>query len=238
MDTPKELIRPEHVAIIMDGNGRWARRRGLPRAAGHRRGVDALKTAVRYCKDEGIAMLTVYAFSTENWQRPPDEVKFLMELLKRTFLTEIDELRREGARIRLFGDRSGLRRDVLEVWDQAELSTRHNSTVHLNVAFNYGGRRELILAARALAAAVKQGDLQLQDIDESALGARLLTPDVPDPDLLIRTGGEKRISNFLLWQLAYTEFYFTETLWPDFSREHFAAAVAEYAHRTRRFGGL
>ncbi len=227
---------PRHVAVIMDGNGRWAKRRALPRAFGHRKGVTALKGAVRFCSDHGIPVLTVYAFSTENWQRPSTEVKFLMELMKKTFTSEIDELHQEGVRIRFIGERNAFSSDITEVWNNAESLTKDNDNVLLNIAFNYGGRRELVLASRALAAKAAAGVIEPGDIDEDSLSAELLTTPCEDPDLLIRTAGQCRVSNFLLWQLAYTEIHVTDVLWPDFSDEDFKAAIVDFSQRDRKFG--
>lgn len=227
---------PAHVAIIMDGNGRWAQRRALPRVMGHRKGVAALKNAVRFAKRRGISTLTVYAFSTENWARPADEVHFLMDLMYETFFREIDELVQEGVRVVLVGDRESLSPEVQHLWDQAEARTKGNSALILNVAFNYGGRREIVNAARRLAAKVAAGELEPEEIDDALFAQHLYTSHSPDPDLLIRTGGELRLSNFLLWQSAYTEIYVTNTLWPDFDDQEFDAALAAYAGRERRFG--
>lgn len=227
---------PAHVAIIMDGNGRWARRRAMPRFMGHRQGVAALKKAVRYASHRGIGTLTVYAFSTENWQRPQEEVDFLLDLMYKTFVQEIEELEREGVRIVLIGDRTSLTKDILAVWTQAEERTAHNQGLTLNVAFNYGGRQELVTAARHLAEQVSRGELALEDISEESINKTLYTWRSPDPDLIIRTGGELRLSNFLLWQAAYSEFYVTDVLWPDFEEKDFAKALQAYGGRERRFG--
>lgn len=227
---------PSHVAIIMDGNGRWARRRGLPRFLGHQQGVKALKKAVRFASDQGIQSLTVYAFSTENWQRPKEEVSFLLDLMHKTFVEEIDELHQEGVRIVLVGDRSNLSADILQLWQNAEGLTQDNTGLTLNVAFNYGGRQELLHVAKVLAQRVAVGDLDPAQIDESMVNDLLYTKGSPDPDLIIRTGGEQRLSNFLLWQSAYSELYVTDVLWPDFNEEHFASALDDFGQRERRFG--
>ena len=227
---------PKHVAIIMDGNGRWANRRAMPRFFGHRQGVKALKTAVRYASNQGIAVLTVYAFSTENWTRPQDEVKFLMDLMHKTFVQEIEELRREGVRIQLIGDRSTLSPDILKVWNQAEELTKDNTGLVLNVAFNYGGRQEITKAAQRLAEQVARGEITVEDITPEKIDTLLYTHKTPDPYLIIRTGGEMRLSNFLLWQAAYSEFYVTDVLWPDFGEGDFAQALQAYQARERRFG--
>lgn len=234
MDKSQQV--PAHVAIIMDGNGRWAKRRGMPRFFGHRQGVKALKTAVRYASKRGIAALTVYAFSTENWRRPREEVEFLLELMYKTFVQEIEELQREGVRIRLVGDRSNLSPDILKIWSQAEELTRDNTGLNLNVAFNYGARSELTQAVRQLAQQVAEGQLTPEEITEEQVTRMLFTWPTPDPDLIIRTGGEMRLSNFLLWQAAYSELYVTNVLWPDFGEKDFELALQDYAGRERRFG--
>jgi len=229
---------PKHVAIIMDGNGRWAQRRGLPRAAGHRAGVEALRRVVAACKDLGIEYLTVFAFSTENWKRPGEEVDALMSLAVEYFNREIDVLRARGVRIRVIGDMSGLPGPVREAATRAAQETAGNSTLNLTIALNYGGRMEICRAARELASAVKSGEMNPEDITEDVFASRLYAPDIPDPDLLIRPSGEMRISNFLLWQCAYTEMWFSSVLWPDFSAEHLKQAVEDFRRRQRRFGGL
>jgi undecaprenyl diphosphate synthase len=227
---------PAHVAIIMDGNGRWARRRALPRYFGHREGVKALKTAVRYAAERGIPTLTVYAFSTENWRRPREEVDFLLDLMYKTFAQEIEELHKEGVRVRLVGDRTSLSQDIQAVWARAEQITAQNTRLTLNVAFNYGGRAELTRAARELASQVARGELAAEEITEERLASQLYTWPSPDPDLVIRTGGEQRLSNFLLWQAAYSELYVTDVLWPDFGEKEFEQALQDYLSRERRFG--
>jgi undecaprenyl diphosphate synthase len=231
---PKAL--PRHVAIIMDGNGRWAQQRGFPRIAGHRQGAKTLKELVRCCKDWGIPALTTYAFSTENWQRPLKEVEFLMRLFERLLQRELAEMHREGVRISFIGDLSVLPASLRRAIEQAAKHTAHNPAVHLTVAINYGSRSELTHACRQIATQVQQGKIQPQAIDEALLSQHLYTTDYPDPDLLIRTSGEQRLSNYLLWQLAYTEFYFTETFWPDFDRGAFHQALQYYQNRERRFG--
>ncbi|WP_461368253.1 isoprenyl transferase [Candidatus Darwinibacter acetoxidans] len=227
---------PAHVAIIMDGNGRWARRRALPRYFGHREGVKALKTAVRYAAERGIPTLTVYAFSTENWRRPREEVDFLLDLMYKTFAQEIEELHKEGVRVRLVGDRTSLSQEIQAVWARAEQITAQNTRLTLNVAFNYGGRAELARAARELASQVARGELAAEEITEERLASQLYTWPSPDPDLVIRTGGEQRLSNFLLWQAAYSELYVTDVLWPDFGEKEFEQALQDYLSRERRFG--
>lgn len=229
---------PAHVAIIMDGNGRWAQMRGLPRQEGHRRGLEALRAAVRNAGDLGVRILTLYSFSTENWRRPATEVSFLLGLLRRFVEKDLGELHAAGVRVRIIGGRDDLAPDLRRLVEHAETLTRDNDRMTLVVAFNYGSRDELVRAARRLATEVAAGRLDPAAIDETALAARLDTADLPDPELVIRTSGETRISNFLLWQAAYAEFVFTPVLWPDFDRAAFEEALAEYGRRERRFGGL
>ncbi len=238
-DLPADLDRqklPQHVAVIMDGNGRWANRKGLPRIVGHQRGVDALKALLRCCKDWGIQSLTAYAFSTENWGRPMPEVDFLMTLFERVLRRELQEMIAEGVCIRFIGDLSALPPSLQGEIDRAMAATRHSQKIQFNVATNYGGRREILQACRAIAAAVKDGQLNLEDINEAAFEQHLYTRGLADPDLLIRTSGEMRVSNFLLWQVAYAEIYVTDTLWPDFDRQAFHQALYDYQNRQRRFG--
>jgi undecaprenyl diphosphate synthase len=229
---------PRHVAIIMDGNGRWARERKLPRSAGHRQGVEALRGAVRTAADLGIEYLTIYSFSSENWARPPAEVSFLLDLLRRFIRTDVAELHRAGVRITVIGERDGLDAGIVELLEDAERLTRENTRFRLVVAFNYGSRQEITRAARVIARKVAEGKIDPGDIAPAVLANHLDTGGIPDPDLLIRTGGEQRLSNYLLWQCAYTEFIFIPEYWPDFSAEVFRRAVAEYGSRERRFGGL
>ena len=235
---PGRSAPPAHVAIIMDGNGRWAQMRGLPRQEGHRRGLEALRAAVRNAGDLGVRILTLYSFSTENWRRPATEVSFLLGLLKRFVEKDLGELHAAGVRVRIIGGRDDLAPDLRRLVEHAETLTRDNDRMTLVVAFNYGSRDELVRAARRLAAEAAAGRLDPAAIDEAALSARLDTADLPDPELVIRTSGETRISNFLLWQAAYAEFIFTPVLWPDFDRAAFEEALAEYGRRERRFGGL
>jgi undecaprenyl diphosphate synthase len=235
---PGRSAPPAHVAIIMDGNGRWAQMRGLPRQEGHRRGLEALRAAVRNAGDLGVRILTLYSFSTENWRRPATEVSFLLGLLRRFVEKDLGELHAAGVRVRIIGGRDDLAPDLRRLVEHAETVTRDNDRMTLVVAFNYGSRDELVRAARRLATEVAAGRLDPAAIDEAALAARLDTADLPDPELVIRTSGETRISNFLLWQAAYAEFVFTPVLWPDFDRAAFEAALAEYGRRERRFGGL
>jgi len=229
---------PRHVAVIMDGNGRWARQRGLPRVMGHRSGVEALKRTLRLCSDWGIGALTVYAFSTENWTRPGEEVTFLMTLFERVLERELEGLNREQVRIRFLGDLDRLPDGLRSLIDDATQRTAANTGIHFNVCTNYGGRSELVRAARRLAEQVACGDLDPAAIDEGRFSAELFTQDELDPDLLIRTSGEQRISNFLLWQLAYAELHITSTLWPDFDQEALIGALLDYQGRHRRFGSV
>jgi len=227
---------PAHVAIIMDGNGRWAQRRGLPRTAGHRRGADAARIAVRAAAAHGVRYPPLYGLSSENWKRPADEVEELMGLLRFYLRSEIADLHKEGIRLRVIGDRSRLAPDIVNLIEDAERLTANNATLTLLIALSYGSRAEIANAARQLAEDAVAGRIRPYEIDEATLAGRLFTVGVPDPDLLIRTSGEQRISNFLLWQLAYTEFVFLDTLWPDFSEKDFARAIKEYHGRDRRYG--
>jgi undecaprenyl diphosphate synthase len=227
---------PEHVAIIMDGNGRWATRRGLPRVAGHRQGVQAARGIVRAADALGLRYLTLYAFSTENWSRPLDEVSTLMNLLERSIHAELPELMARNARLRILGRSQGIPASVRRGIDHVVHETRNNTGLTLLMAFNYGGRDELLDAFRTLARQVQTGDLKPDDISEKDISGALYTADLPDPDLLIRTSGEMRISNFLLWQIAYTELVITPVLWPDFGPADLYRAVADFQGRTRRFG--
>jgi undecaprenyl diphosphate synthase len=229
---------PVHVAIIMDGNGRWAAQRGLPRLEGHRRGVEAIRRAVRAAGDLGIQYLTVYSFSAENWRRPAQEVSDLMGLLKRFVRHDLADLHRNNIRVRIIGERQGLSPDIRMLLDEAEQLTRANTGLTLVIAFNYGGRQEIVHAVRELARQVKAGTLDPEAIDMEMVERALTTQGIPDPDLVIRTSGEQRISNFLTWQTAYSEFVFIPDFWPDFDETTFRAALAEYRRRDRRFGGL
>ncbi|MGR8918507.1 MAG: polyprenyl diphosphate synthase [Gammaproteobacteria bacterium] len=233
-DTNSEL--PRHVAIIMDGNGRWARRRGMPRVAGHRAGVENVRAIVRYCAEARIEALTLFAFSSENWRRPPAEVKLLLELFVVAIEQESERLYEAGVRLRIIGDRSPFPHKLRESIAAAEARTAGNTGLNLVVAANYGGRWDITCAARRLAQAVADGRMAVEDITASRLGAELCLSDLPEPDLFIRSGGEQRVSNYLLWQLAYTELYFTECLWPDFDTTEFERALDSYAGRQRRFG--
>lgn len=228
----------QHVAIIMDGNGRWATRRGLPRLAGHRRGVDALRAIVEACPDFGVEVLTLFAFSTENWNRPAEEVSGLMGLVRRYLRREAAELAENGVCVRFIGDRSVLAPDIQALMTGLEETTRHNDKLTLAIALNYGGRGEIAASARRLAKQVAAGALNPDEIDEAAISAGLDTNGLPDPDLVIRTSGEQRISNFLLWQCAYAEFLFVDELWPDFTPDVFARALNAFGARERRFGAV
>ncbi|GAA6616790.1 polyprenyl diphosphate synthase [Scytonema sp. NUACC26] len=227
---------PKHVAVIMDGNGRWAKRQGLPRIMGHKRGVDALKDLLRCCKDWGIQALTAYAFSTENWGRPSEEIDFLMTLFQRVLRQELREMLEENVQIRFVGNLSVLPKALQEEISRSMEQTKDNYSIKFTVATNYGGRQEIIQACRSIANKVQQGLLQPNEIDEAIFEHHLYTTGICDPDLLIRTSGEMRVSNFLLWQIAYAEIYITETLWPDFNRKEFHRALCAYQQRERRFG--
>ncbi len=228
---------PRHVAVIMDGNGRWAHARGRPRTFGHKEGVEALRRAVEAAGDLGVSYLTVFGFSTENWRRPADEVSALMELLRLYVALDLERLAREGVRVRVIGQRDGLAPDILQIIERAEIRTAHNRGLNLTIAFNYGGQSEIVRAARRVAADAAAGLLDPAALTEHSFAAYLDTADLPDPDLVIRTSGEQRISNFLLWQAAYAELVFLDILWPDFNREALERAIAEYHNRERRFGG-
>ncbi len=227
---------PRHIAIIMDGNGRWAQARGLPRIAGHRRGAEAVRRTVTAAGELGVPYLTLFGFSSENWKRPLAEVDDLMGLLRHYLRGEIAELHRNGVRLRVIGDKARLAADIVTLIGNAETLTRDNRGVNLTVALSYGGRAELVAAARVIAEKAAAGTLSPGAIDEEAISRHLFTADLPDPDLLIRTSGEQRISNFLLWQCAYAELVFTKTLWPDFGRGDLEQAITDYGCRERRYG--
>lgn len=235
--TPPEAV-PRHIAIIMDGNGRWARSRGLPRVAGHRAGMESVRAVVRECSRLGVGVLTLYAFSTENWRRPEREVSLLMRILREYLRREVEELDENDVRLRAIGRIAALPEAVQAELRRAEEITSGNGGLQLNLALNYGGRAELVDAVRAIAHDVLEGRLSPDDVDEGEIAARLYTAGQPDPDLLIRTSGEARLSNFLLWQSSYTEIWITPVLWPDFREEHLRQAIAEYSRRQRRFGGV
>jgi undecaprenyl diphosphate synthase len=234
-DLDKKLL-PSHVAVIMDGNGRWAKNRGQPRIRGHQRGVDTLKNLVRCCNDWGVSALTAYAFSTENWGRPSAEVEFLMTLFERVLRRELQELNEENVRISFVGNLAVLPQSLQTEIERAMNETRSNTGIRFTVATNYGGRQEILQAVRAIALQVEKGLIHPEKIDEALFEKHLYTADLPHPDLLIRTSGEMRISNFLLWQMAYAEIYVTQTLWPDFDRKAFHQALLAYQQRERRFG--
>ncbi|MBD2252036.1 isoprenyl transferase [Nostoc parmelioides] len=227
---------PQHIAVIMDGNGRWATRQGLPRIAGHRQGARTLKELLRCCKDWGIKALTAYAFSTENWQRPIEEVDFLMLLFERLLRRELSQMHREGVRISFIGDLSALPKSLQTEMERSMTETLNNQAIHFTVAVNYGSRNEITRACRQVAELVQQGKLSADAVNEDIVEQHLYTVDTQPPDLLIRTSGEMRLSNFLLWQMAYTEMYFTDILWPDFDRAAFHQALLSYQKRDRRFG--
>jgi undecaprenyl diphosphate synthase len=229
---------PAHVAIIMDGNGRWAKARGLPRFEGHRRGVEAVRRAVRSAIAHEVRYLTVYSFSTENWRRPPDEVAMLMGLLKRFIRNDLADLNQNNVRVRIIGDRDNLASDIAPLLVEAEQLTKNNGGLTLTVAFNYSGRQEIVEAARRLAVDARAGRVDPNAIGEEEFAERLDTAELPDPDLIIRTSGEMRLSNFLLWQAAYAELVFLPIMWPDFDEAAFASALNQYAARERRFGAV
>lgn len=227
---------PRHIAIIMDGNGRWAKARGLPRIAGHRRGAEAARRAVVTAAELGVPYLTLFGFSSENWNRPASEISDLMGLLRHYLRGEIAELHRNGARLKVIGELGRLAPDILELIEHAEAVTRDNRRINLTMALSYGGRAEIVAAVQAIAQRVATGSLTADAIDEACLARHMFTADIPDPDLLIRTSGEQRISNFLLWQCAYSELVFTKTLWPDFSKRDLEQAIDEFCGRERRYG--
>jgi len=235
--TKKDInIIPRHVAIIMDGNGRWAKQRGVPRLKGHEEGTQSVEAVLRACKRSGIQYLTLYAFSTENWVRPPSEIKGLMQILAQFLKTRETDMLKEKIRLRAIGRLHDLPRPVLNELQRVMKATEHFTQRQLILALSYGSRDEITQAVRAIARRVQDGKLAVRDIDEALVARHLFAPDLPDPDLLIRTSGEMRLSNFMLWQASYTELYITETLWPDFREDAFAKALAAYARRQRRFG--
>ena len=232
----QNAVVPRHVAIIMDGNNRWAKKRFLPGVAGHKAGVKAVREVIETCAEAGVEVLTLFAFSSENWKRPADEVSALMELFMAALRREVKKLDKNGIRLKILGDCSRFHPDLQAAIAAAERQTADNSRFVLQIAANYGGRWDITQAARQLALRVQQGELQPEDISESLINEALITNNGPEPDLLIRTGGEQRISNFLLWQMAYTEFYFTDLYWPDFKRQAMQAALDSFVMRERRFG--
>ncbi|MNO11969.1 Isoprenyl transferase [compost metagenome] len=229
---------PKHVAIIMDGNGRWARRRGLPRIVGHRNGMKAVKKATIAADELGISVLTLYAFSTENWKRPKEEVDFLMSLPQEFLALELDELIEKNVQVRMMGHTEDLPPHTYAAMEEAIERTKNNTGLILNFALNYGSRREIAESMKKIAVKIADGSIEPNDITEDMISSNMLTSDLPDPDLLIRTSGELRLSNFMLWQAAYSELWFTDIYWPEFGRQHLYEAVAEYQRRTRRYGGL
>jgi len=229
---------PDHIAIIMDGNGRWAKARGLPRAVGHERGVEALRRTVEGAQDIGLKNLTVYSFSTENWRRPVAEVNALFGLLKAYVKRDLKRLASEGVRVRILGTRQGLPQDILELVERAEQQTAQNEAFNLCIAFNYGGREEVVRAAQRLSEDIAAGRVDGQNVSEDTFGDYLDTKAIPDPDIVIRTSGEYRLSNFLIWQAAYAELVFMDVLWPDFGKDHLLEAIEIFRTRERRFGGL
>ena len=229
---------PRHVAIIMDGNGRWARARGLPRSEGHRRGVEAVRQAVRYAGRRGVRILTLFSFSSENWSRPHDEIEDLFNLLRFFIRRDLADLKKNDVRVRVIGERGGLPADILRLIREAEEETAGNSGLVLVVAFNYGGRDEIARTVRLIAGRAARGEISLEAIGPATVEAALDTAGLPDPDLIVRTSGEQRLSNFLLWQAAYSEFVFLPVLWPDFGDADFEAAISEYFGRERRYGGV
>lgn len=228
--------RLEHIAIIMDGNGRWAKKRGLPRSFGHKKGAEVVKEVARAAANMGVKFLTLYAFSTENWNRDPEEVATLMSLLRQYLKSDLKELQDNGVRIVFIGERSMLDADIVENMKKIEADTALNEKMTLCIAISYGSRQEIVNAAKKIAALAKRGDIQPEDVDSKMFSDMLYTKDIPDPDLVIRTSGEMRISNYLLWQIAYAEFFFTEVLWPDFNEKILADIVADFKTRERRYG--
>ena len=233
-----EKTLPRHVAFIMDGNGRWAKKRFLPRIAGHKAGVEALKKVIRYSSEVGIKHVTVYAFSTENWQRPEKEVKGILELLVTAMNKEFDELIANDVKIKMLGIEENLPEKVKKAFNEAEKKTKNNKGLQFNIAFNYGSRKEIIQSVKEISKLVKAESIEINEIDESLFENFLYTKGIPDPDLVIRTSGEVRLSNFLLWQISYSELYFTDTYWPDFDKKAYQKALSEYSNRKRRFGSL
>ena len=232
------LQMPRHIAIIMDGNGRWAKERGLPRVEGHRRGVDAVRKITRIAGEGGLNYLTLYSFSSENWSRPESEINELFGLLRMFIRRHLAELHENNVRIRIIGDEDGVPSDILKMIDEAQKLTNANTGLTLVIAFNYGARGEIASAMKKIAKSVADGELSVDDISAETVSQNLHTSDIPDPDLIIRTSGEQRLSNFLLWQAAYSEFVFTDCKWPDFDEEAFYAAISEYCSRDRRFGAV
>lgn len=229
---------PQHVAIVMDGNGRWATKKGLPRVMGHKQGAESLREIIRACADFHVHYLSVYAFSTENWTRPAEEVGFLMKFFRELIAREIPKLHKEGVRVRILGDVEGLDKDLRDLVRYAHDTTEHNTVMQFNILLNYGSRAEMTSAVRRLSEDIASGVLASESVTEDVFSRYLYTADIPDPDIVIRPGGEHRLSNFLLWQSAYSEIFFLDTLWPDFDRAALAQVVSQFQTRTRRFGGV
>jgi len=227
-----------HLAIIMDGNGRWSEEKGLPRENGHKEGVKSLRRLLRYIDDFKIPYLTVFSFSTDNWKRPKTEVSNLMNLLRKFIQTDLIELHNNNVKLRIIGNRDGIPKDIQQLIDSSEFLTRDNDGLYLQIAFNYSGRDEIINAIKKIGTSIKSGDIDPYNINEEIIDSNLFTAGLPEPDLLIRTGSEKRISNFLLWQLAYTEIYFEKSLWPDFNKELLSEAISDFHNRYRRYGRI
>ena len=234
----ENLVIPNHIAIIMDGNGRWAKKRGMPRTYGHAKGADTLEQILKDCNDLGVKYLTVYAFSTENWARPLEEVKVIMNLIRSYLKSAVEKCRKNNVRCQIIGDRSKLAPDILEAAEFLENSSKDYTGIVFTIAINYGSRDEILRGVRKIAKKVKAGELEPEDINEAVMENSFDTAGMPDPDLLIRTSGEERLSNFLMWQLAYTEFYFTDVYWPDFNKEELIKAIEKYSKRDRRYGGV
>lgn len=227
---------PQHIGIIMDGNGRWAKQRGLPRTAGHKKGAENLKTVLNIARKSGVKIITLYAFSSENWSRPQEEVSTLMNLFREYLKNDIQELIKENVKVSFIGDRERFDADLKEKMDEIEATTKNMTGFHVVLALSYGARGDILKSVKKIASKVKEGALSLDEIDETVFASSLSTAGIPDPDLIIRTSGEERVSNFLLWELAYAEFYFTKTLWPDFGEKEFLLALADFEQRQRRFG--
>lgn len=236
--SPDAITPPNHVAIIMDGNGRWAQNRSLPRAAGHRKGVETVREVTKSAGEQGVKYLTLFSFSSENWSRPQSEIDLLMALMKRFIQQDLSELHKNNVRVRVIGARDNLEREIVGLIEQSEALTRDNTGLNLIVAFNYGAQDEIARAAAMLAQQVQAGTLEASEITPEKIASQLDTADIPDPDLMIRTSGEQRLSNFLLWQMAYTELVFIDTLWPDFTAETLKSAIEDFSRRERRFGGV
>jgi len=229
---------PQHIAIVLDGNGRWAAKRGLPRTAGHAAGAENFRTIATYCRDIGVKYLTCYAFSTENWSRPADEVSAIWDLLRKYLEESLEKMERDRVKIRIMGDRTGMPDDIKQLLKQCDEKSEHIDGITLCICLNYGGRQEILHAARELAAECERGERSADSITVNDISAHIYSAGIPDPDLIIRPSGEVRLSNFLLWQCAYSEFYFTKTLWPDFKPSDIDDAIYDFAHRDRRFGGV